>query len=62
MIQTKKILNGVYEDVYSGRYIEFLNGKWHVLSVLGEVYYTSKTLKDCKIWQCKENQILSYNK
>jgi hypothetical protein len=61
MVKLKKITNGVYEEQHSGRYIELMSGKWQILSVLGDVYYTSKTLKDCKIWQSRENKILSWN-
>ncbi len=61
MIKLKRITKGVYEDKYSGRYIESINGKWQVLSVLGDVYYEGKTLRDCKIFQSMENIILSWS-
>lgn len=62
MIKLKRITKGVYEDKYSGRYIELINGKWQVMSPVGDVYYEGKTLTDCKIFQSNDNIIKSWNK
>lgn len=62
MIKLKRITKGVYEDFYSGRYIELISGKWHVMGPVGDVYYVGKTLKDCKIFQSQDNIIKSWDR
>jgi len=62
-IKLKRICKGNYTDLISNNLIELVNGTWEVKSILtGEVYFSSNTLKECKIYISKENEILSWSK
>jgi hypothetical protein len=57
-----KITKGIYYDNVSHRCIEKSNGIWNVKNeCTGEVYFYSKTLKECKEFQSAENEILLWN-
>jgi len=61
-MKVTKITKGIYYDNISHRCIEKSNGNWNVKNeCTGEVYFSSKTLKECKRFQESENEILLWN-
>ena len=61
-IQLKRVCKGIYTDLISNRYLELKNGVWEVSNdCTGEVYFSSKRLKDCKSFVSSENEILLWN-
>ena len=62
MKSLKKIKKGYYYDKESGNCIVKQNGKWNVWQeCTGELFYSAKTLKECKRFQVIENEIRSWN-
>ena len=58
-----KVTKGIYYDNTSHRYIEKSSGIWSVKNeCTSEVYFSSRTLKECKIFQESENEILLWSK
>ena len=62
MIQLSKRVKGKYYDRVSSRCIDKTNDGWAVMNeCTGEVYFSAKTLKECKTFQKSENEIASWN-
>ena len=62
MIQLTKIAKGKYYDRLSSNCIYKTNNIWFVMQeCTGEVYFSAKTLKECKTFQKSENEIKSWN-
>jgi len=58
-IKLEKIIKGVYYDNISSRYIELKNKIWQVNNECdGRIYFSAKTLKECKKYQSLENDLL----
>ena len=58
-IKLDKIYKGIYYDNISHRCIELKNKIWQVKNECdGRIYFSGKTLKECKEYQSLENDIL----
>tara|TARA_R110000765_G_C18531574_1_gene559642 strand:+ start:320 stop:517 length:198 start_codon:yes stop_codon:yes gene_type:complete len=61
-VKLEKLRKGCYYDNISHRYIELKNKIWEVSNeCTGKIYFTSKTLKESKVYQSLENDILSWS-
>lgn len=62
MIQLKKIGRGKFYDKVSSRCIYKVGSKWRVMNeCTAYVYFSAATLKECKMFQKRENEIASWN-
>ena len=58
-IKLKKIYKGFYYDNISHRCIDLKNKIWEVKNECdGTIYFSAKTLKECKVYQSFENDII----
>ena len=60
-MELEKLRKGCYYENISHRYIDLKNKTWQVSNeCTGKIYFTSKTLKDCKRYISAENEIKEY--
>ena len=61
-VKLEKIIKGYYIDKISQRDIELKNKIWQVKNQCdGRIYFSGKTLKECKVYQSLENDIRSWS-
>tara|TARA_R110001599_G_scaffold154220_1_gene339889 strand:- start:261 stop:458 length:198 start_codon:yes stop_codon:yes gene_type:complete len=61
-VKLEKIIKGYYIDKISNRDIELKNKIWQVKNQCdGQVYFSGKTLKECKVYQSQENDIRAWS-
>jgi len=61
-IKLEKLRKGCYYENISYRYIELKNKIWSISNICdGRVYFSGKTLKECKVYQSQENDIRAWS-